>query len=71
MAGSAFKPSIRRTTLAAAIALSGAMAITAPATAGAATEGTSNTIMFAASSVRLDQTHRLLTLTAPTTVTLR
>jgi len=43
-----FKLSIRRASLAAVIALAGAVAV--PAAAAAAVDGTSNTIMFATSS---------------------
>jgi hypothetical protein len=53
-----FKLSIRRVSLVAAIALAGA--ITVPAAAAAAVDGTSNTIMFASSGGEhsfMDYTH--------------
>jgi hypothetical protein len=48
------KPSLRRTILAAAIALAGATGVVAPAGASTGSDGTSNTLMVAAGAVRLD-----------------
>jgi hypothetical protein len=61
------KPSLRRTILAAAIALAGATGVVAPAGASTVSDGTSNTIMVAAAAVRLDVARHQVVVSAPAT----
>jgi hypothetical protein len=57
--------SLRRATIGAALMLAGLAAATTPALAAPTTDGTSNTIMVAVTSVRLDQAHNRVVVTAP------
>ena len=56
---------LRRAAIGAAVALVGLMAAISPAYAAASTDGTSNTINVAVTSVTLDQAHNRVVVTAP------
>ncbi len=56
---------LRRAAIGVAVALVGLMVAISPASAAASTDGTSNTIKVAVTSVTLDQAHNRVVVTAP------